>query len=103
MNVGGARARYLFDLEACLEWWIPAPTSMTPDRSAIDAALKVLASPRNVSANELKPWFATGFEQEANILTDGWSGYNFLESAGFEYEAHPSPGGWRSAKSPTGS
>jgi len=69
-----------------------------PDNPAKVLRMRMKAL-RNVSARELKPWFATGFKPSSNILTDGWSAYSFLETAGFEYEAHPAPGGWRSAKS----
>jgi transposase-like protein len=55
---------------------------------------------RHIDMKELRAWFASGFVQGSKILTDGWSAYNFLEEAGFEHEAHVSPGGWRSARSP---
>jgi len=45
MLCGSNRMRYLFDLEAVLNWWFPTAQPKA-DRSAIDAALEVSARRR---------------------------------------------------------
>jgi len=51
MGGGSDRKHYLFDLDACLAWWLPGLTTLPVDRSAINAALEVSQVPRRQKAS----------------------------------------------------